>query len=578
MNGKKLFGSILVVSVIVSTLFLSPPVTYAETPTAPFWYGTDYAYVPPPAGYDPTLFPYDPSNSPPTMRCDGFSPDSLAMNLFNNMGPIFGFDNNPSGIRGLYINNPKKSWDAYTLLSCMNGCAHPDQPGKMFMALLIDNYGHFIHGWENIKGFPARMWPGGDISGSDTAGTVIESPALVRQDWCGNEVWRWDSRDYDMPGTQFHHDYQRQGNPVGYYAPPIGSKFLTKFDGWMRAFLSEILEMLGFDFLPKHDGNVLALANHVPENEYYYPKGWVSEGHPARDTSHISTFALVDDAFYIIDHKGRIKWQWFACDHFEQMGFSDAAKYGIMYTQNGYPPKTDWTHFNNVNWLGPNKLFLSGDLRFHPNNMIFDSRSSSMLAIIAHSDYAKFKKGDIIWRVGPDYGPGTPWESLGQIIGPHNAHMIPATLPGGGNILVFDNGGLSCYGSLREDCLGTYPNALSDYSRILEFNPKTYKVVWEYTQPNPTADLDGDGVIKGNERKFFSSFMASAQRLVNGNTLICEANMGRVFEVTKEGEVVFEYYAGTGQTKPGVPGEVGAAVYRAYKVPKHWVPKKTCPE
>ena len=40
--------------------------------------------------------------------------------------------------------------------------------------------------------------------------------------------------------------------------------------------------------------------------------------------------------------------------------------------------------------------------------------------------------------------------------------------------------------------------------------------------------------------------MSSAQRLVNGNTLITEANMGRVFEVTKEGEVVWEYCAGTG--------------------------------
>ena len=82
----------------------------------------------------------------------------------------------------------------------------------------------------------------------------------------------------------------------------------------------------------------------------------------------------------------------------------------------------------------------------------------------------------------------------GKIIGPHNAHMIPATLPGAGNILVFDNGGIAGYGSLREDCLGTFPNALSDYSRVLEFNPKTYEVVWEYTQPNPTADSDGDGV------------------------------------------------------------------------------------
>jgi hypothetical protein len=361
-----------------------------------------------------------------------------------------------------------------------------------------------------------------------------------------------------MPGTQFHHDYQLEGNPVGYYAPPISP--------------SE-------NFLPKVNGSVLALANHVPGNAYYYPKGWVPEGHPARDTSNISNFPLVDDAFYIINNKGQITWQWFACDHFEQMGFSDAAKYGIMNTSAIYKDRTDWTHFNNVNWLGPNKLHKMGDNRFNPSNMIFDSRNMNIIAIIANAENpGKWKRGDIIWRVGPDYGPGTPWESLGQIIGPHNAHMIPATLPGGGNILVFDNGGNGGFGARRADCDGTYPNALSDYSRVIEFNPETYEIVWQYTQPLSTSDRDGDGVIRGNDRKFFSATMSNAQRLVNGNTLITEANMGRVFEVTTEGEVVWEYSAGTGQTRPGIPGIVGAAVYRAYKVPKTWIPNMTCPQ
>lgn len=31
---------------------------------------------------------------------------------------------------------------------------------------------------------------------------------------------------------------------------------------------------------------------------------------------------------------------------------------------------TDWTHFNNVNWLGENKWYQKGDQRFHPDNLI----------------------------------------------------------------------------------------------------------------------------------------------------------------------------------------------------------------
>ena len=40
---------------------------------------------------------------------------------------------------------------------------------------------------------------------------------------------------------------------------------------------------------------------------------------------------------------------------------------------------------------------------------------------------------------------------------------------------------------------------------------------------------------------FFSPFISNAQRLPNGNTLICEGNFGRLFEVTPEGELVWEY-------------------------------------
>jgi len=62
--------------------------------------------------------------------------------------------------------------------------------------------------------------------------------------------------------------------------------------------------------------------------------------------------------------------------------------------------------------------------------------------------------------------------------------------------------------------------------------------------------------------------MSGMQRLPNGNTLICEADVGRIFEVTNCGEVVWEY-APTWASS----GMFMAAVYRAYRVPYWWVPK-----
>jgi hypothetical protein len=90
----------------------------------------------------------------------------------------------------------------------------------------------------------------------------------------------------------------------------------------------------------------------------------------------------------------------------------------------------------------------------------------------------------------------------------------------------------------------------------------TVEKVWEYS-------------IQGVEGyRFFSHYVSAAQRLPNGNTLITEGADGRLFEVTAEGEIVWEYvspYFGTNQSSTN-------RVYRAYRVPYEWVPQLTRPE
>jgi len=41
--------------------------------------------------------------------------------------------------------------------------------------------------------------------------------------------------------------------------------------------------------------------------------------------------------------------------------------------------------------------------------------------------------------------------------------------------------------------------------------------------------------------RFFSPFRSGNQRLANGNTLICECDAGRVFEVTLDGAIVWDF-------------------------------------
>ena len=91
--------------------------------------------------------------------------------------------------------------------------------------------------------------------------------------------------------------------------------------------------------------------------------------------------------------------------------------------------------------------------------------------------------------------------------GQHHARFLP-----NGNIHMFDNG-------TRKPGLPA--------SRVIEVEPTSQKVVWEY-QANPPFS-------------FFSPIVSSADRLANGNTLICEGISGRIFEVTRKGETVWEW-------------------------------------
>ena len=82
-----------------------------------------------------------------------------------------------------------------------------------------------------------------------------------------------------------------------------------------------------------------------------------------------------------------------------------------------------------------------------------------------------------------------------------------------GNLLCFDNGNIR--------------PASIHHSRIVEYDLKSKELVWSYVDSMPPS--------------FFSPYMGSVERLWNGNTFICESAFGRLFEVTPEGETVWEY-------------------------------------
>ena len=150
--------------------------------------------------------------------------------------------------------------------------------------------------------------------------------------------------------------------------------------------------------------------------------------------------------------------------------------------------RIDYYHMNTVQLLPETELGRK-DHRFRAGNLIVCFRNVNLIAILDRSTM------EIVWTWGP-----------GQVELPHMPTMLT-----NGNILIYDNG------------------TQRKYSRIVELEPLTGRIAWEYKATPP--------------RSFFSHWQGSAQRLPNGNTLICESTKAQVFEVTPEGKTVWKFWS-----------------------------------
>ena len=130
--------------------------------------------------------------------------------------------------------------------------------------------------------------------------------------------------------------------------------------------------------------------------------------------------------------------------------------------------------------------------------------------------------------------------------------------------MVFDNGGAAGYGAPNPGAPDGTWNTLRDHSRVLEINPITLKVDWQFTALE-------QGFAHGEEARFYSRYQSGVQRLPNGNTLITEARHGRIIEVTPECDIVWEYINPHNLLKSNQL--FSSNIFRGYRVPYDWVPQ-----
>lgn len=429
---------------------------------------------------------------------------------------------------GTTIYKPEKCWSGYTLFG-----TEVESEGTV----LIDMNGNVVKQWKDIgqAEHPPKMFKGGYLAGAKRPSPEKKgrtwgdehSTDLVVVDWNGKVVRK-------IPRAGMHHDFQFECNPAGYHAPGMP--------------------------VDEHDGKILILSHKFTHNQ------------------EITKKELYDDFIVEVDANGKVIWEWLASDHFNEMNFPEEFKKTLRkyptFSMTRTPGKKggDWIHVNAASYVGPNKWWDEDPVTykmFNPENVIISNRQTNTSCIIEKAT------GKIVWQIGPYYYKDSVWEfngktykkaykKLGQIIGQHHTHMIPKGLPGEGNIMIYDNGGYAGYGPRNPGSHYGWSNARRDYSRVIEIDPRTLKIVWEHSAKQ---------MGMRNKYQFYSDYVSSAQRLPNGNTLITNGAVGQVQEITPDHEIVWEYISPYYTQK----GKYNL-VYRAYRIPYDYVPQLKKPE
>ncbi|MEM7203148.1 MAG: aryl-sulfate sulfotransferase [Planctomycetota bacterium] len=284
------------------------------------------------------------------------------------------------------------------------------------------------------------------------------------------------------------------------------------------------------DLLPHHDiallenGNVLMVAwQDVPAAEA------IAQG---RDPT-----LLVDPFFRpeaVVEVRpdgptsGTIVWEWNLMDHVIQDFDPTKANFGVV---------SDHPELMDINF--PQELAQGGEFN-HVNGMDYDpvhdwivlsapvqnevwviDHSTTTAEAAGHTGGRWGKGGDLLYRWGNPaaYRAGTTADQ--QLFFQHNPRFIPPGYPGAGNLTVFNNRTLASSTVvelvLPLDVTGQFVlDPSGSYGPLVP--------VWSFTEPG-----------------FQSPIMSSAERLPNGNTLICSSTQRNVFEVSPAGQRVWDY-------------------------------------
>lgn len=381
---------------------------------------------------------------------------------------------------GLVYNDSTASYDGYTLFA----------PITSTKTYLIDNKGYLVHSWNSSykPGQAVMLLEDGsllrtaslnnpDFNSGGTGGRI------EKYDWDGNLTW---SFDYSSSTYCTHHDVE---------SLPNGNILLISWEN------------------KSYDDAVAAGKNpSLLGSDTWSEK--IIEVKPNGSTG------------------GDIVWEWHAWDHLVQdfdaskNNYGSVAAHPELINLNFGPSMEDWLHINSVRYDSAKDQILVSVHNFSEIWIIDHSTTTAEAA--SHTGGNSGKGGDILFRWGNPraYDEGTTSDQ--KLFGQHDARWIEQGLPGAGDILIFNNGQGRTGGNYSTVDEITPPSPVNG-NYITEssgrYGPDS--LTWQYRAENPSS--------------FYAQNISGADRLPNGNTLICQGTAGRFFEADSAGNVVWEY-------------------------------------
>ncbi len=359
-------------------------------------------------------------------------------------------------------------------------------------SFLIDTSGRVVHQWqaECKPGQASYLLEDGSLLRAGKVDEFYQFPSttgsggrIQKFDWDGNLVWDFvSSSKYRMS----HHDIE-----------------------------------------PLPNGNVLCIVWESYQREIAEKAG--------RNPNRLIGDVLWFEAIFELKPKGLseadIVWKWSVLDHLvqdwdeNQKNYGDPAEHPELIDINFMlRAGADWVHMNSI------------DYNPELDQIMVGSRTLSEFWIIDHStttDEAKGhtggkrgRGGDLLYRWGnpQSYRRGTNEDRM--LYAQHDVHWIPKGLPGDGNVLLFNNGLAGTdqhFSSADEIQLPLKADGTYEIANGKPYGPDD--IEWTFEDPG----------------KLFSPRISGAQRLPNGNTLICSGTQHLLLEVTRDSKIAWIY-------------------------------------